>query len=269
MSASQTAAVRGTGRSDLCHLLTRRFCPAGSPIRTVIGIVERLALPARRNETVNRRTSFITAAAVGGALLVGTGAIAANIGVLRAADDDSIGNLSAETPVVTPGPSVDARVVDVYVEDPLVAEPAASSSVAAEAPVALAQEFTVESAGAVTVEHSPTGLFVSDVQVSDGWEWSAEQLGSSDVTVTFVSEDTTYEFTATVGADGQIEARVDQPIIDVVHVPAPAPAPDPSAGSSSSGRGDDDHDDDHDDEDDDHEDEDADDDHYEGRDDDD
>lgn len=165
---------------------------------------------------MDRRTTLITAAAVGAALLVGSGAVAANIGVLNSAQDDSIGSLTAATAVEQPPSSI----VDVSDGAP--------------------QEFTIETAGSVTVEQTATGLFVSDVQANDGWNWTTEQTGANDLSVTFVSGDTTYEFVASLGADGLVAARVDQPILDVVQSPAP------SNGSNGSYESDDHSGDDHD-----------------------
>ena len=53
------------------------------------------------------------------------------------------------------------------------------------------------------------------------------------VRVTFASTDTIYEFVATVGEDGEIDARVDQPIVNVVEVPGPGRHPRPPAGSAT------------------------------------
>lgn len=193
------------------------------------------------------RTSLITAAAVVGALLAGTGAIAANIGVLTSAGDDSIGNLSAGAAVETPSTTVEAQVIDIYVEDPPSASPTGLSATGADDP-AVVQQFAVGDAGTVTVERTPTGLFLGDVRANGGWEWSNEQSGADELTVTFTSGATTYEFHATVGTDGLIAARVDQPIVNVVRSPAPA-----TASSRSGGDEDDDHDDHDEYEDDDHE----------------
>ncbi len=44
---------------------------------------------------MNKRTSFITAGAVTGVLLAGTAAVGANIGILNAADNGDVGQLSA------------------------------------------------------------------------------------------------------------------------------------------------------------------------------
>ncbi len=200
---------------------------------------------------MDRRTSIITAAAVFGTLAAGTGAIAANIGVLRSADDDSIGNLSAEAAVEAPTSSVAPEVVDVYIEEPPVVESTLPPTTVEEVAEPTVQEFAVESAGSVGIEQRPTGLFVTDVQANQGWSWTTARSSSNDFVVTFTSGDTTYEFVAGVGPDGSLEARVDQPIVQVVQIPAPAaPAPAaPTTGSSggsttSGGYEDDDYDDD-------------------------
>ncbi len=232
---------------------------------------------------MRNRISLVTALAVGATIVAGSAAIAANVGVLTSADDDSIGNLSAETPVVTPAadPTDDVQVIDVYLEDPVVTTDVASSSSTPETtptttPDATTQEFTVEAAGTVAVEQRESGLFVARVEAADGWLWKTEQTSASEVRVTFASVDTIYEFVAVVGDDGEIDADVEQPIVNVVQVPGRPSAPSsgggapsatvPSTGSSAPGTVpppsydddgdyDDDHDEDHeDDHDEDHED---------------
>ncbi len=113
---------------------------------------------------MKNRISLITALAIGATVVAGSAAIAANVGVLTSADDESIGNLSAETPVVTPPaePTDDVQVIDVYLEDPVVTTGVAPTSSAPEtapttAPAATTQEFTVESAGTVAVEQRDIG----------------------------------------------------------------------------------------------------------------
>jgi hypothetical protein len=226
---------------------------------------------------MDRRTSLITAATVGGALLVGSGAIAANIGVLNSANDDSIGNLSSEAVLEVPPSTIEAQVIDIYVEDPplpTTAAPTTAPTMAADTSDVVVQAFAVEEAGTVTVEQTPTGLFVSEVQANEGWAWTAELSTPNALDVVFVSGDTTYEFHAEVGLDGLVTARVDQPIINVVREPAPSNGANNSGGyQDDDGEHDDEHDDDeHDDDehdDDEHDDDEHDDDEHEGGDDDD
>jgi hypothetical protein len=188
---------------------------------------------------MRNRISLVTALAIGATIVAGSAAIAANVGVLTSADDDSIGNLSAETPVVTPpAEPTDVQVVDVYLEDPVVTTDVASSSSTPEttpttAPEAITQEFTVESAGTLAIEQRDSGLFVARVDASDGWLWKTEQTSASEVRVTFASVDTIYEFVAVVGDDGEIDADVEQPIVNVVQVPGRTPAPSSGGGAPS------------------------------------
>lgn len=205
---------------------------------------------------MDRRTSLITAAAVAGVLFVGSGAIAANIGVLNSTEDDSIGNLSSEVALEVPTSTIETQVIDVYVEDPTLAP-----TTVAENSDSTTQEYAVEGAGVVIVEQTEMGLFVNGVQANDGWTWTARQSAVDEVDVTFTSGDTTYLFHAEAGPDGLVAARVEQPITDVGAGPAPTSA---NGSNNSDDRydDDDDHDDEHDD-DDEHEDA------YEGSDDDD
>jgi hypothetical protein len=209
------------------------------------------------------RISLVTALAVGATVVAGSAAIAANIGVLTSAEDNSIGNLSAETPVETPPTTENVQIVDVYVEDPSVATTEAPDDTTApttSAPESDVREFAVEAAGTVSVEQTETGLFVAEVAASEGWLWKTEQTSAGEVRVTFASVDTIYEFVASLDDDGEVIARVDQPIVNVVQIPGQAPAPGGGANTApaaSSGGGapatmpssgyddDDDHEDDH------------------------
>jgi len=242
---------------------------------------------------MNRRTTLVTAGTVAVTLLAGSAAVAANIGVLSAAEDDSIGNLSAEATVAAPTTIAEPQIVDIYLEDPAPrpTEPTTSTTTATiAAPEVTTQEFAVEGAGTVTLDQDGAGIRVSDVDANDGWLWKTEQSSATEVVVTFASSDTIYEFYASVDGNGVLDARVDQPIVNVVQVPGPAPAPAPSSGPTNTAASppatapsyDDDHDDDHDDddhdeyeddehedEDDEHEDDEHEDDEHEGSDDDD
>jgi hypothetical protein len=184
---------------------------------------------------MNRRISLVTAAAVAGTVLAGSAAVAANIGVLSAAEDNSIGNLSAEATVTTPTTVAETQVVDIYLEDPpaTTAETTTTTGAPPDVPDVTTQEFAVEGAGAVTVDHDAAGLRVSDVDANPGWLWKTEQSSANELVVTFASSDTIYEFHASVDGNGVLDARVDQPIVNVVQVPGPASAPAPSGGSTN------------------------------------
>lgn len=182
---------------------------------------------------MNRRTTLVTAATVGATLLAGSAAIAANIGVLSAAGADSIGNLSAEATVAAPTTITEPQVVDIYLEDPVPtpAETTESTETTVATPETTSQDFAVEGAGTITLDQDEGGLRVTDVDANDGWLWKTEQSSATELVVTFASRDTIYEFYASVDDNGVVDARVDQPIVNVVQVPGPAPAP--SGGATS------------------------------------
>ncbi len=205
---------------------------------------------------MNKRTSFITAAAVTGVLLAGTAAVGANIGILNAADNGDVGNLSA---AVVTTPVTEPQVIDIYLDEPVDAS-STTTGPTVTVPQALTQEFAVDAAGTVSVEATETGVLLDGVTAAEGWTWTSTQAGDGELVVTFTSADSEYLFYASLAADGTIAARVDEPIVQIVQVPA-ASSSSSNSGSSSvssnttrSASHDDDHyeDDDHDDHDDDH-----------------
>ncbi|HRB04734.1 MAG TPA: hypothetical protein PLP26_15280 [Ilumatobacteraceae bacterium] len=172
---------------------------------------------------MNRRTSFITAAAVAGVVLTGTTAMAANIGMLNSGDGQNAGDSSSASAVVTTPVdaipvAVDPQVIDVYIEDPAIETTA--PMVLETTPEELSQVFAVEAAGTVTVEPTATGVLLDGVTVAEGWGWTANQPSPTELEVTFTAADVTYLFSASLGADGLITARVDQPIVQIVQAPA-------------------------------------------------
>ena len=199
---------------------------------------------------MNRKTSFITAAAVAGVVLTGTTAMAANLGMLNSADSQSSGDSSSTSVVVTTPVdampvAVDPQVIDVYIEDPAV-ETTVPTTVSEDA----SQVFAVEAAGTVTVEPTATGVLLDGVTVVEAWVWTVVQRSPNELEVTFTSGDVTYVFSASLGADGVIMAGVDQPIVQIVQAPAPAAASSGSSGAVSAATApagreyeDDDHDD--------------------------
>lgn len=190
------------------------------------------------------RTTLITVAAVAGVVLAGGAAVAANIGILDAADDDELGTLSAAVDL-----SGGTEVIDVY--------PGSTTSTSTDDGAGATQAFTVDRAGLVTVARHTGALRVAEVVANPGWTWSVDADDAATVAVRFTDGTRTLVFTATLGADGSIAGDVSET------------TPPPVVGSTGS---DDDHDDDRgDDHDDDHEDEQEDEheDEHEGRDDDD
>ena len=173
---------------------------------------------------MDRRTSFITAAAVAAVILAGGTAVAANVGILNSANNDSIGELTA-TDVTT---TLDTSTITTVGAAP----GSTTTSTLGTTPEALGQQFQVEDAAVVTVERTDAGIQLGEVIGQAGWSWTDAQASPSELTVILTSGDTTYVFTAQLAADGTISARVDQPIVQ--EVPATPAATVPS-GSTQSG----------------------------------
>ena len=184
---------------------------------------------------MNKRTSFITAAAVAGVMLAGTAAVGANIGILNAADTDIVGQLPATITVPADDDTtttVEPQVIDVYIEDAALTA-TSTTLLAVEQPIggALAagvQRFDVDDAGSVDVERTEKGVLLAGVDEAAGWSWSSQQASETELVVTFTSFDTEYVFFAESGPAGTVTARVEEPIVNIVQAPAPAPQPAPS-----------------------------------------
>jgi hypothetical protein len=201
---------------------------------------------------MNKRTSFITAAAVAGVMLAGTAAVGANIGILNAADTDIVGQLPATITVPADDDTtttVEPQVIDVYIEDAALTA-TSTTLLAVEQPIggALAagvQRFDVDDAGSVDVERTETGVLLAGVDEAAGWSWSSQQASETELVVTFTSFDTEYVFFAESGPAGTVTARVEEPIVNIVQAPAPAPqatpvVPPPANTASAGGYHDDD-----------------------------
>lgn len=170
-----------------------------------------------------RRTAAITAASIVGVILAGGAAVGANIGILNAADNNSLGNLSAVAPVTTPAVEPTTTLLSV---------------VRASDPTGPTQSFIVDLAGTVEVKAADTGLSLGDVRTNQGWSWEESDVGSGAVAVIFTFGTDKIFFSATPNDDGTISARVDRPAI------TPALTSPPKVNSSAT-YSDDHHDDDH------------------------
>ena len=188
-----------------------------------------------------RKTAAITAASIAGVILAGGAAVGANIGILNAADDSPLGELSAQAPIATSSTTSTSTTAQPVVD---ISDSTDSS-----------QTFTVDVAGTVEVEAGDTGLSLKDVRTNQGWAWQETSTDSGAVMVTFTSGGDTLEFTASANDDGTISAGVDRPFV------SPTPTQ-PQANPSTTYYDDDDdyddddgfeYDDDDDDDDDDHE----------------
>ncbi|MEP4653172.1 MAG: hypothetical protein ABJ314_23575, partial [Ilumatobacter sp.] len=142
---------------------------------------------------MHRRTGYVTAGALVGVLAAGSVAVAANIGILTAADQSPLGELPA---VVAAGPATtaEATVVDVYVETPTTSTPTTTSAPATtNAPATTVddgvQQFVVADAGTIDIGSLGDALRVVEVDATDGWTWTLEQTSPSALDVRLVREE--------------------------------------------------------------------------------
>jgi hypothetical protein len=208
--------------------------------------------------TLKSRTTLVTAAAIAG--------VAANIGILNAADDSELGELAATDELLPPAVTLDPTTVATV-------EAATPSSTLLEAtlPAGEARQYDIEGAGSVWVMTTTSGLALDHVVAVPGWSPLLSQDDLRSLRVDFTNGDRTIVFTASLGDDGTVVVDVTEPTTVVAEATAAGATPSPVGASptTSSGYDDDDHDE-YDDDDDDHDDDDDDDEHeYEGADDDD
>jgi hypothetical protein len=178
-------------------------------------------------KSLTSRTTLITAVAVAGVLIAGTAAIAANIGILNASNDSSIGSLSATDDLV-PSTTLDAG-------SPMVVEIATPTSTpgTTQAPttVAGAASYVVDDAGTVSVTGTPGSLTLVEAAANPGWTPAATQPDPLSLRVAFDNGTRTVVFTATLTADGTIAADVTEPVI----VAGATPSAPTTIGTSHSG----------------------------------
>ncbi len=164
---------------------------------------------------MQRRNALITAGSVAAVVLTAATAVGANMGILSSADESPLGTLAATVPVAVTEP----EVVDIYLDD----APAPADTTTG----FVSQEFAVDAAGTVVLDSTSSTLRLGPVNANDGWTWSSSQTSDTELIVTFVSDSATLELVATLGPDGTVQARVDQPVVVTQQQPgtvAPASA---------------------------------------------
>jgi hypothetical protein len=181
------------------------------------------------------RTTLITAVAVAGVILAGTAAVAANIGILNAADSSVIGDLAATDQLVAVAPTASTTPTT-----------STTSSVVTTAPSNPdgTTEYAVDDAGTVKLATGPGGLILAEVSANSGWTSAATQSGSTSLTVSFTDGARTVIFTATLSADGSIAADVTEPIVVSGTASPSAPTAQAPPATATGGYDDDDDDDD-------------------------
>jgi hypothetical protein len=183
--------------------------------------------PPKHGGWFSGRTRLVTIVSIVAVGLAGAAAVSANIGILDAASDSNVGNVSAAgdlTPAST-------QVIDVPAS-----EMSSTTSNTAAAPVDAVgvQAFTVDSAGTVAVASTASGLRLESVTPAGGWTWNLTQTSQTELMVTMTDGARNLEFVATATADGNIAASVNEPIVTQA-----APA------ANTSGHGDDEHEHEH------------------------
>jgi hypothetical protein len=153
------------------------------------------------------RTRLITIVSIVAVGLAGAAAVSANIGILDAASESNVGNVSAAGDLTPPA----TQVVDVYL--PSETSSTTSSTAAPAADANGVQEYTVDAAGTVAVVSTATGLRLESVMPAAGWTWSLTQTSQTELMVTMTDGVRTLEFVAATSADGTIVASVNEPIV--------------------------------------------------------
>ena len=194
-----------------------------------------------------RKTAAITAASIVGVVLAGGAAVGANIGILNAADGNSLGNLSVEAPITMPLADLSREVELVSsAKPPGVVNAASSANAMATVDSTISQIYTVDVAGTVEVEVVAAGLQLGEVEANQGWSVTVSNNSNTLVSVTFTSATEVLEFTASLNADGSINPAIGRPVAS----PA-VTTPHPSGGYDDEHHGredeDEDEDEDHDD----------------------
>jgi hypothetical protein len=194
--------------------------------------------PRTPRRTLTSRTTLVTAAAIAGVLIAGTAAVAANIGILNAADDSALGELAA-TDELLPQPVSGQATVEAV-------ETTAPPSTAPETtlPAGTARQYDIEGAGSVWVMTTTSGLALDHVVAVPGWSPLLSQGDLRSLRVDFTNGERTIVFTASLGADGTVVVDVTEPSTVIAQAPAAAATPSPVGASPTTSSGYDDDDDD-------------------------
>jgi len=187
------------------------------------------------------RTSLVTAAAVAGVLIAGTAAVAANIGILDAADESAIGDLAATDELLpTAGADTDTSTTTTMAVTEVTAPPTTIA-----APDGGVQQYAIDGVGTVWIATTRSGVAVDHVDALPGWSAALTQTDLRSLQVDLTNGDRTVQFVAALGDDGLVVVDVTEPM--VVMDPNAAPAANVSPAPAIS-QYDDDHEyDDHDD----------------------
>lgn len=180
----------------------------------------------------------MTAAAIAAVLVAGSAAVAANIGILNAADNSAIGDLAATDellPAAGAAPATPTAMVDAT---------ATPSTVTTMPPATGPQRYDIANTGSVWVMTTTSGLALDHVVAEPAWTSVLSQGDLRSLRVDFTNGDRMIVFTAALADDGSVVVDVTEPTTVVAAMPSntsaqstAAVAPTPTTASYS----DDDH----------------------------
>jgi hypothetical protein len=189
----------------------------------------------RSTRSLTSRTSLLTAAAIAGVLLAGTAAVAANIGILNAADSSTMGDLTA-TDELLPAVGADADTATVTAET----APSTSTTLPASPSAGAPQQYDIAGTGTVWVMTTRSGLALDHVVAEPGWSSVLTQGDLRSLQVDFTNGDRTIVFTAALGGDGTVVVDVTEPTTVLAQAPALTPSVGATPTTAASGQYDDD-----------------------------
>jgi len=192
-------------------------------VRTVVHMTTTPPLDPSGNRRSNRslkgRTSFVTAAAITAVLVAGSAAVAANIGILDAADSSAIGDLAATDQLLPAAGAVPATPTA------MVEVPVTSSNTATTMPPATGpQRYDIANTGSVWVITTTSGLALDHVVAEPDWTPVMSQGDLRSLRVDFTNGDRTIVFTAALADDGSVTVDVTEPTTVVAAAPTNARA---------------------------------------------
>ena len=156
----------------------------------------------------------MTAAAIAAVLVAGSAAVAANIGILNAADSSAIGDLAATDellPATGTAPATPIAMVEV---------PVIPSSVTTMPPTTGPQRYDIANTGSVWVMTTTSGLVLDHIAAQPAWTSVLSQNDLRSLRVDFTKGDRTIVFTAALADDGSVVVDVTEPTTVVAAAPA-------------------------------------------------
>lgn len=137
-----------------------------------------------------KRNQLLTAAAIVAVGISGAIAVAANVGIMNAADNTKVGQVSAASDLLT------SSTLPIGTDSTL---PDGS------------QQFVVDAAGTVNVSSTASSIHLIGAKPAPGWSWWLTQTQTDSLLVTFTNGTRTLQFNASADGNGTITAQVSEP----------------------------------------------------------